>query len=109
MRFSSTFDWVLTENLGFRWKMDWQKSQRIIDQTTLAGNDDVYEDARYFDTGNFIQHDFSVQYSPVKNLTIRGGIVNAFDKKPALWLGGTSSDNFDLFGRRLYIGANFTM
>ena len=109
MRFSSTLDWVLTENLGLRWKMDWQKSQRIIDQTTLAGNDDVYEDARYFDTGNFIQHDFSVQYSPVKNLTIRGGIVNAFDKKPALWLGGTSSDNFDLFGRRLYIGANFTM
>jgi len=34
-------------------------------------------------------------------------VVNAFDKKPAVWLGNTSSDNFDLFGRRYFVGMNY--
>jgi outer membrane receptor protein involved in Fe transport len=42
------------------------------------------------------------------NLQFRAGVVNAFDEEPAKWLGSTTSaDNFDLFGRRFFVGARF--
>lgn len=62
---------------------------------------------RYIETGAFNQHDFSVRYELNDEVTLRAGIVNAFDAEPARWLGSTTTaDNFDLFGRRLYVGFN---
>jgi outer membrane receptor protein involved in Fe transport len=79
-----------------------------LNVNTLGGNDDVYENIDFYETGAFISHDISAQYSPMDKLVLRGGVVNAFDKKPAKWLGNTSADNFDLFGRRFFLGANYS-
>jgi len=106
-RFSFTTDWSVSKNFNLRWKADYQASQYLLNVNTLAGNDDLYENTAFYETGSFIQHDFSAQYAPIENLVLRGGVVNAFDKKPAKWLGNTSADNFDLFGRRYYLGVNY--
>jgi len=106
-RFAFTTDWRVSKNFNLRWKADYQASQYLLNVNTLGGNDDLYENIDFYETGSFIQHDFSAQYAPMENLILRGGVVNAFDKKPARWLGNTSADNFDLFGRRFYLGANY--
>jgi outer membrane receptor protein involved in Fe transport len=107
-RFSFTTDWRVSRNFNLRWKADYQASQYLLNVNTLGGNDDVYENIDFYETGAFISHDISAQYSPMDKLVLRGGVVNAFDKKPAKWLGNTSSDNFDLFGRRFFLGANYS-
>lgn len=108
VRFSSTVDWQVNDKLSLQWAADWQSSQEIIDPDNLGGNNDIY-DKKYFSTGSFVQHDFTVRYAPKDDITLRAGVVNAFDKNPALWLGGTSADNFDLFGRRFFVGFNYKM
>ena len=107
MRFTATTDWQVSKNFSLRWKADYQSSMYLQNLSTLGGNDDIYESPSYFYTSTFIQHDFSAQFSPMENLVLRGGVVNAFDKSPAQWLGGTVEDKFDLFGRRFYLGANY--
>jgi outer membrane receptor protein involved in Fe transport len=106
-RFAFTTDWRVSKNFNLRWKADYQASQYLLNVNTLAGNDDLYENTAFYETGSFIQHDFSAQYAPIENLVLRGGVVNAFDKKPAKWLANTTADNFDLFGRRYYLGVNY--
>lgn len=108
VRFSSKLNWTVSDKLSLQWAADWQSAQEIIDPDTLGGNNDIY-DSKYFTSGDFIQHDFTVRYSPREDITIRGGVVNAFDATPAPWLGNTSSDNFDLFGRRFFVGFNYKM
>jgi outer membrane receptor protein involved in Fe transport len=107
-RFSFTTDWRVSNNFNLRWKADYQASQYLLNVNTLGGNDDVYENIDFYETGAFISHDISAQYAPMDKLVLRGGVVNAFDKKPAKWLGNTSADNFDLFGRRFFLGANYS-
>jgi len=106
-RFALTTDWNVAKNFSLRWKADYQASQYIFNATTLAGNDDIYSSAEFYESGSFLQHDFSARYAPIEKLVLRAGVVNAFDKKPATWLGNTSSDNFDLFGRRYFLGLNY--
>ncbi|OYX02106.1 MAG: TonB-dependent receptor [Caulobacter vibrioides] len=108
VRFSSTLDWQVNDKLSLQWSADWQSSQEIIDPDNIGANKDIY-DPKYFTTGSFIQHDFTVRYAPKDDFTLRAGVVNAFDKNPALWLGNTSADNFDFFGRRFFVGFNYKM
>ncbi len=107
VRFLSTVTWAPIDTLAFSWDWDWQASQEIFDKDNLVANPDLYETAKYLETGDFSQHDFSVRWSARDNLTVRAGVVNAFDAEPARWLGGTSSDNFDLFGRRFFLSLNY--
>jgi outer membrane receptor protein involved in Fe transport len=109
VRFALTTDWGVSDKLSLRWKMDYQDSQYLLNVNTLGGNDDVYEDVNFYETGSFIQHDLTAAFSPMEGLTLRGGVVNVLDKKPAKWLGNTTSDNFDLFGRRFFIGLNYEL
>lgn len=106
LRFAFTTDWQPTEKLNLQWKADYQSSQYLLNTNTLGGNDDLYETTDYYETASFIQHDLSARYMLTDDISIRGGVVNAFDKKPAKWLGNTSADNFDLFGRRFFLGVN---
>ena len=107
VRLALTTEWQVSKNFSLRWKADYQSSMYLLNLSTLGGNDDIYESPAYYYTSTFIQHDLSAQFSPMDNLILRGGVVNALDKKPARWLGGTVEDKFDLFGRRFYIGANY--
>jgi outer membrane receptor protein involved in Fe transport len=107
VRFLSTVSWAPIDTLAFTWDWDWQASQEIFDKDNMVANPDLYETAKYLETGDFSQHDFSVRWAARDNLTVRAGVVNAFDAEPARWLGGTSSDNFDLFGRRFFLSLNY--
>ncbi|MFN5010802.1 MAG: TonB-dependent receptor domain-containing protein [Gammaproteobacteria bacterium] len=106
-RFSLTTEWQPNDKLSLQWKADYQASQYLLNANTLGGNDDLYETTDYYDTASFIQHDISARYNVMDNLSLRGGVVNAFDKKPSKWLGNSSDDNFDLFGRRFFVGVNY--
>jgi outer membrane receptor protein involved in Fe transport len=108
VRLLSTVNWSPVETLSFIWDWDWQASQEIEDIDVIGnGNFDRYESLDYLETGDFNQHDFSVRWAVRDDLVLRAGVVNAFDAEPARWLGNTSADNFDLFGRRFYVSFNF--
>lgn len=107
VRLLSTLTWSPTDTLSFSWDWDWQASQEIEDIDNIVANPDRYETVKYIETGDFSQHDFSVRWQVRDDVTLRAGVVNAFDAEPARWLGNTSADNFDLFGRRFFISANF--
>ena len=107
VRFLSTMTWEPISTLAFTWAWDWQASQEIFDIDNMRSNPDLYATSKYLETGDFSQHDFSVRWAARDNLTIRAGVVNAFDAEPARWLGNTTSDNFDLFGRRFFLSFNY--
>ena len=73
----------------------------------LINNPDLYETAKYLETGDFNQHDFTVRYDVRDDLTLRFGVVNAFDAEQAPYLGTTLYSNFDPYGRRFFIGLNY--
>lgn len=117
VRFASKLTWEVNEKLSLAWNVDWQSSQwlllngagtRPLDVDDMKADPDN-RDPRYYKTTPFVQHDFTVMYSPREHLVLRGGVVNAFDEEPNRWLGNTSEDNFDLFGRRFFIGFNYKM
>jgi outer membrane receptor protein involved in Fe transport len=53
-------------------------------------------------------HDFTARYEVRDGITVRGGVINAFDAEPPLTVAppGGLGDIFDLFGRRFFVGAN---
>jgi outer membrane receptor protein involved in Fe transport len=107
LRMKHTMTWRPTDALAFTWTVDWQSSQEIEDKDVLVGNNDRYDSTKYLTTGDFTEHGFAARWDVRKNVTLRAGVVNMFDAEPATWLGGTSADNFDLWGRRFYVGFNF--
>ena len=107
VRFLLTTTWTPVENLRLIWDWDWQASQEIISEQVLIDDPDN-RDPEFATTGDFSQHDFGVSYDLNDNLQFRAGVVNAFDAEPARWLGSaTAVDNFDLFGRRYFVGVRF--
>lgn len=107
VRFLSTVSWAPTDRLTVSWDWDWQGSQEIGDKDALVANPDVREYAKYLETGDFHQHDFTVAYQVTDDLRVRAGVVNAFDAESANWLGRHTNDNFDLFGRRFFVNFNY--
>ncbi|WP_082539848.1 MULTISPECIES: TonB-dependent receptor domain-containing protein [unclassified Caulobacter] len=116
VRFASKLTWEVNDKLSLAWNADWQSSQWL----TLLGGTRPYDvddakvdpdnrDPRYYKTTPFVQHDFTVMYAPREHLIMRAGVVNAFDEEPNRWLGNTTQDNFDLFGRRFFVGFNYKM
>lgn len=102
-----TTTWTPIDRLRLIWDWDWQASQEIISESVLLLDPDN-RNPEFAETGDFSQHDFSMSYDLNDSLQFRAGVVNAFDAEPARWLGSTTTaDNFDLFGRRFYVGARF--
>jgi outer membrane receptor protein involved in Fe transport len=71
-----------------------------------TGNIDVRPLDTY-DTGNFARHDFTVKWNARDDLSLRMGVVNAFDAEQARYLGGVLNANFDPYGTRFFIGLNY--
>ncbi len=107
VRFLLTSTWSPIESLRLIWEVDWQESQEIIAEEVLT-NDTDNRDPNFRTTEAFAQHDFSLSYDFTDNVSFRAGVVNAFDNEPDVWLGSTTSaDNFDLFGRRYFVGLRY--
>ena len=105
VRFTSSLTYAPNDIVSVNWTVDWQTSQDIVPLRDFISNADRY-DAAYRDTGNFARHDFTVRYKVRDDLSLRAGVVNAFDEEQAPWLGTTLYSNFDPFGRRFFIGLN---
>lgn len=106
VRFRSTVTYTPIERLSLTWAWDWQSSQEILDDDLLIQNGDTRFRSQYT-TDPFSQHDFFLRYQVRDDVTLRAGVVNAFDDEPEQYLTSTTTaDNFDLFGRRFYVGIN---
>lgn len=108
VRFSSSLTWVPTERMSVNWTADWQTAQDIVKNRDIiaSGNFDN-RPPEYFNTGNFTRHDFTVRYEVNDQVSLRTGVVNAFDAHQPLYLGGTFVDNFDPYGRRFFLGLSY--
>ncbi len=109
VRFTSALTYTPVDRLSVTWTVDWQTSSdnasgfRAYGQT---GNPDARVPADIA-TGNFARHDFTVRYTVNDEVSVRAGVVNAFDAEQARYLGTTLYPNFDPYGTRFFIGLNF--
>lgn len=103
VRFTSSLTWSPRTDLSFTWDADFQTAVDIIQRRSFVTNNDQ-RDPGMLDTGNFVRHDFSVRYDVRENLTLRAGVVNAFDQEQVPWLGQTILTSLDPFGRRFSVG-----
>ncbi len=106
VRFTSSLTWEPNDVWSVNWTADWQTAQdsvRIRD--ALVNNDQRPYDE--FATGDFTRHDFTVRWNVRDDLSLRAGVVNAFDAEQATYLGTTLYSNFDPYGRRFFIGLNY--
>ena len=108
VRLTSSLTWTPNDIWSVNWTVDWQTAQdsvRYRDQVG-TGNFDVRPIDTY-DTGNFARHDFTVRWNAADDLSVRMGVVNAFDAEQARYLGGVVNANFDPYGTRFFIGLNY--
>lgn len=106
VRFTSSLTWTPNDTWSVNWTADWQSAQNIVYSRDFINNSDSRE-GHELDTENFVRNDFTVRYKVRDDLTVRAGVVNAFDAEQAPWLGTTLYSNFDPYGRRFFIGLNY--
>lgn len=106
VRFNSSLTYAPNDIWSINWTADWQTSQDIVSPFSLAANIDN-RPADSYKTGAFTRHDFTFRWNVRDDLSLRAGVVNAFDNEQNPYLGGTLYNNFDAWGRRFFIGLNF--
>ncbi|MFN7129493.1 MAG: TonB-dependent receptor domain-containing protein [Brevundimonas sp.] len=106
VRFTSSLTYTPNDRWSVNWTADWQSSQDIVAYRDFILNADRY-DVEYARTGNYMRNDFTLRVNVRDDLSLRTGVVNAFDAEQAPWLGTTLYSNFDPYGRRFFIGLNY--
>ena len=108
VRLTSSLTWTPNDIWSVNWTADWQTAQDTTNFRDNVGNRNF--DARPFDTydtGNFTRHDFTVRWNAADDLSIRMGVVNAFDAEQPRYLGGALLSNMDPYGTRFFVGLNY--
>ena len=106
VRFSSSLTYTPNEIWSVNWTADWQAAQDITERRDFVNNADARLVSE-LDTETFTRHDFTLRYNVREDLSVRAGVVNAFDAEQAPYLGTTLYSNFDPYGRRFFIGLNY--
>ena len=106
VRFTSSLTWAPNDTWSVNWTADWQSAQNIVYARDFITNADQREVSELA-TDNFVRNDFTVRWAVKDDLTLRAGVVNAFDAEQAPHLGTTLYSNFDPYGRRFFIGLNY--
>ncbi len=106
VRLTSSLTWSPNDIWSVNWSVDWQTAQDSANIRDLIGNLDSRPFDTY-DTGNFARHDFTVRWNAADDLSIRMGVVNAFDAEQPRYLGGTLLSNMDPYGTRFFVGLNY--
>lgn len=106
VRFTSSLTWEPSDIWSVNWTADWQTAQDSVRVRDAVANADQRPYDEY-NTGNFTRHDFTVRWNVRDDLSLRAGVVNAFDAEQASYLGTTLYSNFDPYGRRFFIGLNY--
>jgi outer membrane receptor protein involved in Fe transport len=118
VRTLSTLTYSPRRSISFTWDWDFQTSQELRDSDLFLQDPDS-RPAFFIETGEFHQHDFTVRWDVREDITLRAGVVNAFDEEPAPIVAAgqldsrslstlTTGDNFDFFGRRFFIGFKYS-
>lgn len=110
VRFRSNVTLSPTDRFSATWVWDYQTSQELLDSDFFLQDPDN-RSPEFAETGSFSAHDFSARYEVRDGITVRAGVINAFDAEPPLTVAppGQLGDIFDLFGRRFFIGANIKL
>lgn len=106
VRLTSSLTWTPNETWSVNWTADFQTASDSLQFRTQVANVDT-RDPDLWDTGNFTRHDFTVRYNVDDALSLRFGVVNAFDQEQAPYLGSTLISNYDAYGTRFFIGLNY--
>lgn len=106
IRASSSLTWRPNDTWSVNWTADWQSSVNIVRSRDFINNADS-RGSDQLDTGSFTRHDFTVRYNVRDDLSVRAGVVNAFDAEQRDILGTTIISNYDPYGRRFFVGLNF--
>lgn len=106
VRFTSSLTYTPNETWSVNWTADWQSANNIQRNRDFVLNADNRE-TEYNDTGNFVRNDFTARYKVREDLSVRVGVVNAFDAEQSPALAQTLYSNFDPYGRRFFIGLNY--
>ena len=106
VRFTSSLTWTPNDTWSVNWSADFQTASDLIQRQAFILNNDTRSPDQ-LDTGNFTRHDFTVRYKVDETLSLRAGVVNAFDAEQARVLGATMISNYDGFGTRFFIGLNY--
>jgi outer membrane receptor protein involved in Fe transport len=93
-------------DLALTWNMEFQSAQELVNRQTLLTNPDTRAFAQFY-TQDYFQHDVTARWQVTDQVVLRGGVVNLLDREPDTYLGNTSADNFDFYGRRFFIGLNY--
>ncbi|MDQ3125347.1 MAG: TonB-dependent receptor [Pseudomonadota bacterium] len=108
VRLTSSLTWSPNDIWSVNWTADWQTAQDSVNFRDAVQGDNV--DGRPFntyDTGNFTRHDFTVRWNAADDLSIRMGVVNAFDAEQRPYLGGGLISSMDPYGTRFFVGLNY--
>jgi outer membrane receptor protein involved in Fe transport len=106
VRLSSSLTYKPNDIWSVNWTADWQTASDIVQLRDYVNNADSRAISE-LNTGNFTRHDFTVRYNVRDDLSLRAGVVNAFDEEQPAYLGTTLYSNFDPYGRRFFIGLNY--
>lgn len=106
IRFSSQLTWTPNDMWSVTWVADWQSAQDIVQTRDQVNNADA-RPPRFFDTGNYTRHDFTVRVNLSDQLSLRTGVTNAFDAEQPAYFGTGFIDNMDPYGTRFFIGLNY--
>ncbi|HYD27238.1 TonB-dependent receptor domain-containing protein [Brevundimonas sp.] len=106
VRFTSSLTWEPNDVWSVNWTADWQTAQDSVRIRDALVNNDQRPYAEY-NTGDFTRHDFTVRWNVRDDLSLRAGVVNAFDAEQATYLGTSLYSNFDPYGRRFFVGLNY--
>ncbi|MBU1538168.1 MAG: TonB-dependent receptor [Alphaproteobacteria bacterium] len=110
VRLTSSLTWSPNDVWSVNWSVDWQAAQHNANlrlRDLVAANNADARPYDTYDTGDFARHDFTVRWNAADNLSVRFGVVNAFDIEPAAYLGTATTPNFDPYGTRFFIGLNY--
>jgi outer membrane receptor protein involved in Fe transport len=106
VRLTSSLTYTPSDVWSVNWTVDWQTAQDIVEARDFVSNADARLVSE-LDTDDFTRHDFTVRYNIREDLSLRAGVVNAFDAEQPPYLGTTLYSNFDPYGRRFFIGLNY--
>ena len=106
VRLTSSLTWSPNDIWSVNWSVDWQTAQDSANIRDLIGNLDNRPFDTY-DTGNFARHDFTVRWNAADDLSIRMGVVNAFDAEQPRYLAGGLVSSMDPYGTRFFFGLNY--
>jgi outer membrane receptor protein involved in Fe transport len=106
VRLTSSLTWSPNDIWSVNWSVDWQTAQDSANFRDNIGNLDTRPFDTY-DTGNFARHDFTVRWNAADDLSVRFGVVNAFDAEQKPYLGGGLISSQDPYGTRFFVGLNY--